>query len=103
MPKSADIESVAREFLRLKERKARIEERLAELQPPLKEYLEASADRTAVLAGWKLTLIWSVREIFNLKKAKAKLPKEVLRPYISKSKSCQIRTTYKGGDKKEAA
>lgn len=96
------IEEIAKEWIELKTIEANLEKKKRELKPELESYLKDQPDQKAELNGFQFTLIESERESFKLKDAKEKIDGRTLAPYISVSSFTQIRTTWKGGEKKAA-
>lgn len=91
-----NIESVAKEYLLLKNEKSQIEKRLDELKSQIEPFLEQQPEKAFEVHNWKMTLVHSKREIFNLLKAKENMDGRVLKPYLKTSEFSQIRTVYVG-------
>lgn len=95
-----NIGSLLSEYIELKNRRAEIEKQMEEMKPEIEKFLEEQPEKAFQVGNWKINLVHSKKESFNLKKAKENLDGRVLKPYLKVSEFTQIRTVFRG-EKKE--
>lgn len=101
--KKLSIEKAAKRWIELKTLQKETEKEFSELKPLLEEALKEEEEKALELNGWKFSLVEFEKENFSLSKAKEKIDGRTLAPFISTSNVVQIRTSWQGGDEKEAA
>lgn len=102
MTKKLGLKKASERWLELKAMAKDIERGLAELKPVIEEGL-ADSEGSYEAHGWKFSLVKFEKESFSLSKAREVLDGRVLAPYITTSEVTQIRTSWQGGEEKEAA
>lgn len=104
MEKKPTTEKAAKEWISLKTEMKRIEKRIDELKEVLEPALRDSSEGSLEFFGWRFSLVEFEKRSFSLAKAEAssKFDGRALAPFITKSSSIQIRTSWQGGEEKAA-
>lgn len=103
MSKKITPEAAAKEWIELKSQSKGLEKRLDELKSILEPALREAPEKSAEWHGWKFSLVQFEKDSFSLSKAREKLDGRILAPYVTSSAVVQIRTSWQGGEQKEAA